>query len=439
MRNDRPDRIIAALGTELELTAEDIADVLWLTHIQQQQVEKSPSTFKVYFGDILVNNLGFLIFLLELNFLVSILFCYQFLLSNLAVNKILMKTKSKIEPASQTTTNTTKPPRKIGLVTRKEKPKIINSLEEEIDKPIKVPNAPSIRQPLPLIKALRPLLRSVPSQINPTLDEIATANKIAEERIWQLITQPTLEPWLELALVVDESSSMLIWHRTVGELKKLFNHYGAFRDVRTWSLVVNKQHLGILPRMGIVAKRTMIRSPSELIDPNNRRLILIASDCLSSIWQDKTILPVLENWANNAPVAIVQMFPERMWSRTALGQVSEVELYGLAPGVINKDLLVTTSFLWNDENEKQEQVSVKIPVFSLEPEVASVWSSMVSGRGSISSAGFLFTSELVSTQELVSLVVLLLAKARLTKFALLFVSPSPSANSYSLLEPFTSK
>ena len=55
--------------------------------------------------------------------------------------------------------------------------------------------------------------------------------------------------------------------------------------------------------MGMVAKRTMIRSPSELIDPNNRRLILIASDCLSSIWQDQTILHVLENWANNAPVA----------------------------------------------------------------------------------------------------------------------------------------
>ena len=69
MRNDRPDRLIAALGTELELTAEDIADILWLTHIQQQQVEKSPSTFKVYFGEILVNNLGFLIFLLELNWL----------------------------------------------------------------------------------------------------------------------------------------------------------------------------------------------------------------------------------------------------------------------------------------------------------------------------------------------------------------------------------
>lgn len=231
---------------------------------------------------------------------------------------------------------------------------------------------------------------------------------------------------------------MLIWRRTVWELKKLFTHYGAFRDVRTWSLVVDKEQLGILPRMGMVAKRTMIRSPSELIDPNNRRLILIASDCLSSIWQEQTILPVLENWANNAPVAILQMFPERMWSRTALGQVSSVELYGLAPGVINKDLLVTRSFLW-DENNEQKQSKVKIPVFSLEPEVASVWSSMVSGRGSISSAGFLFTSELVSTQELVSLVVFLLAKAGFTKFALLFVSPSPSANSSSLLEQFTSK
>ncbi len=362
------DRLIAALGTELDLTAEDIADIFWLTHLQQQQAgvpkestkdsQEPASSSGAFVGDRIPPGQG--------------------------------------EPGTSPLRNPISPPQppaEIGLVPRRRGKNHSKAPGEEINRSIKVPNAPSIRDRLSLIKALRPLIRPTPSGTKVTLDETATATKIAEERIWLPVTQPVPEPWLELALVVDESTSMLIWRRTVLELQQLLRHYGAFRDVRTWGLVIDDKQVCIRPGIGVAAKRQSIRSPQELIDPAGRRLILVVTDCLSSIWQQGTVLPALKDWANNGPVAIFQMLPERMWGRTALRQASAVELYGLGPGVANKKLFVIRSSLWNENTFKEELEATKIPVLNLEPELASVWSQMVSGKGSTSSAGFLFSSE----------------------------------------------
>ena len=61
-------------------------------------------------------------------------------------------------------------------------------------------------------------------------------------------------------------------------------------------------------------------------------MILIATDCVSEIWHDGTMLPVLKLWAASGPMAIVQMLPEWLWARTALGFASAVRLHSLMPG-----------------------------------------------------------------------------------------------------------
>ncbi|KYC43425.1 hypothetical protein WA1_11345 [Scytonema hofmannii PCC 7110] len=104
---------------------------------------------------------------------------------------------------------------------------------------------------------------------------------------------------------------MIFWRKTVQELRKLLEHCGAFRDVRTWGLVTNQKGKVVLQQgVGKKARRRRLYDPRELIDPSGQRLILIVSDCVSSIWHDGKAISVLKAWVKQNPVAIVQMLPE---------------------------------------------------------------------------------------------------------------------------------
>ena len=63
----------------------------------------------------------------------------------------------------------------------------------------KTPSAPSLQEPLQLGKALRPLMRRVQSRTETVLDEVATAERIAEEKILVPVLKPALERWFDLA------------------------------------------------------------------------------------------------------------------------------------------------------------------------------------------------------------------------------------------------
>ncbi|NEQ87777.1 MAG: hypothetical protein F6K26_49700 [Moorea sp. SIO2I5] len=104
----------------------------------------------------------------------------------------------------------------------------------------KVPAAVALRNSLALGRALRPLMRKVPSATETILDEEATVYQIAESNIWLPVLKPASERWLELALVVEKTSSTAVWKQTIIELQHLVKHHGAFRDVRTWELRITE-------------------------------------------------------------------------------------------------------------------------------------------------------------------------------------------------------
>jgi hypothetical protein len=255
-----------------------------------------------------------------------------------------------------------------------------------------VPDASSLREPLTLARALKPLMRRVVAGRELVLDEVATIQQIAEKGIWLPILKPTLEPWLDLDLVVDESISMQIWRHTIKELEKLLKNYGIFRDVRVWGLINDDdQPVKIRRGIGAAAKYQSPRSPKELIDPSGRRLVLVVSDCVSSLWRSGKMTPVLELWAKQGLVAIVQMLPKWMWKRTALGWATEVWLRALTPGVFNQNLIAQEVYLsWDEVDEERV---VKVPVFTLERDRAEIWAQMLAGKGSIWTSGYLFKSD----------------------------------------------
>jgi hypothetical protein len=69
-------------------------------------------------------------------------------------------------------------------------------------------------------------MRRIPSGTTLVLDESATTQRIADEGLWLPVLRPTLEPWLDLELVVDEGISMQIWRHTIRELERLLKNYG---------------------------------------------------------------------------------------------------------------------------------------------------------------------------------------------------------------------
>ncbi|MBD2667844.1 CHAT domain-containing protein [Arthrospira platensis FACHB-439] len=254
---------------------------------------------------------------------------------------------------------------------------------------ISVPDAPSLREPLTLARALKPLMRRVSGGRDWVIDEVATSEQIASQGIWIPVLRPRLEPWLDLDLVIEDSLSMLLWRHTLRDLEKLLKNYGIFRDVRVWSLLTdNPEAVKIRRGIGATAKHQAPRSPKELIDPTGRRLVIVVSDCVSKVWREGKMTPILDLWAKRGLMAILQMLPEWMWKRSGLGWEALVRLQGLNPGDWNQNLKVDEFPLWWDEEVAHSVV--KVPIFTLEPESVGSWARLVAGKGKVWAAGYLF-------------------------------------------------
>ncbi|MDY7005192.1 MAG: SAV_2336 N-terminal domain-related protein [Cyanobacteriota bacterium] len=349
------DKLITALSKEMEMSTEEIADTIWLAlQIQESQSESVSSYFSLVKEDMGANE----------NKIAPPELQPQTSDSNeTGKNQDLESQKAKIYPQSQQQT-------------------------ESLDLSFKTPNAPSLRQPLTLARALKPLMRPIPAGTNFILDETATIERIANTRLWLPVLRPTLEPWLDLELVVDESISMQFWRQTIRDLEKLLKNYGIFRDVRIWGMTAKDgEKVQVRRGIGAAAKNKFPRSSKELIDGSGHRLILVVSDCVSSYWRDGKVTKALEIWGNSVPTAIIQMLPKWLWKRTALGRASEVRLRALTPGMSNQNLIAQEVSLWEELEEKK---GIKVPIFTLEEDKATTWAQMLSGKSSVSTLGFVF-------------------------------------------------
>jgi formylglycine-generating enzyme required for sulfatase activity len=305
--------------------------------------------------------------------------------------------------------------------------------------PIKLPAAIAIRNSLALGRALRPLMRKIPSPVEKILDEEATVYRSSEAKICIPVLQPTPQKWLDVALVIEQSSSIAVWQQTIIELQRLLKHHGAFRDVRTWQLkITTPQPLKTPPQPRPIAGREFdgnnniegnIRvelfpqngtgnysstphKPEALIDPKGQRLILLVSDCISPVWRQQLIQPVLELWGRNGLVTILQLLPERLWERTALSSETPVQLRSLTSGVPNSKLIAETwdEETWEDftDDEPENQSNnfsknisknfISVPIITLEPEALRTWSRVIAGNGNLGTAGFRFSPPVSSPQ-----------------------------------------
>ncbi|MCF3963908.1 SAV_2336 N-terminal domain-related protein, partial [Streptomyces fuscigenes] len=186
--------------------------------------------------------------------------------------------------------------------------------------PIGVPSASALPGTLQLQRALRPLqrYRGPNAPVETTLDEAATADLSA--RAGGLVVpvyRASTRAEVDLQLVMDVSSSMLVWQRLLIELEDIFSHLGAFRDVR-----VRYLHQGPDGEPAVsthLDPRAAALGPAErLSDPTGSRITVLVSDCAGPLWYSGQAHRLLHRLSRQAPVAVLQPLPQRLWGRTGL-------------------------------------------------------------------------------------------------------------------------
>ncbi|MEU9085225.1 pentapeptide repeat-containing protein [Streptomyces sp. NPDC048357] len=184
--------------------------------------------------------------------------------------------------------------------------------------PVRLPRAASLDDPLALMRSLRPVGRRSIGGPGEELDEQLTVERSIERMVPTPVLRPAESRWLDLALVVDTHHSMLLWSDLVDELRGVLTRSGVFRDVRTWQLTGTGP--GATPML-TRGRGGPPRNPLELADPAGRRLILVLSDTVAGGWREAPVQGMLRHWCAHNAVAVLNVLPERLWTRGAVRPV----------------------------------------------------------------------------------------------------------------------
>ncbi|MFI5659705.1 SAV_2336 N-terminal domain-related protein [Streptomyces sp. NPDC051684] len=245
--------------------------------------------------------------------------------------------------------------------------------------PVGVPAAPAFPAPLELQRALRPLqgYRSAAPPLRSVLDETATAERTARAGglvlpVFRAVTRADAR----LSLVMDASSSMRVWDRMFTELEQVFGQLGAF-----WDIQVSYLHEGPDAQAAVSRSPELYGAPlhstDRLSDPSGRQVTLLVSDCAGPLWRSGRAHRLLHQLARQAPAAVLQPLPQRMWNRTRLpvsyGELSRGEALGGAAA-----LRVRTP---SGPSAQARAGALPVPVLPPEPVALGAWARLLSGAG----------------------------------------------------------
>lgn len=240
----------------------------------------------------------------------------------------------------------------------------------------------SIR-PSAIVRALRTLKRKVPSRHEDEviLDEVATAERVAQDGLWLPVTEPDKERWLNLTVVVDMAQSMALWRSTVAAFRTGLEQLGAFRTIQ-YRRLDTRTDGGRRARPVLHGETPTAppRDPAELIDPAGRRVVLMVTDGVGELWRSGAVSTVLAEWASVMPTAVVHLLPQRLWSRGF--DVHRARLRVHAPVAPNNRWGLELPDAWADPelSEAESDGSVPVPVMELGPRWLQWWARLVGGE-----------------------------------------------------------
>ncbi|MGW1493839.1 SAV_2336 N-terminal domain-related protein [Streptomyces sp. NPDC002402] len=237
--------------------------------------------------------------------------------------------------------------------------------------PLRVPEAKALSGELVIGRVLRPLKQSRPSTSRYHFDEQATVHALAATGLPDIVMRPAPERWLDLALVVDDGTSMALWQRLATELHALLRRAGAFRVIRTYGLHTRGEELYLRGRpFSPDSHRSRLRL---LADPTGRTLILVLSDGVGRAWREGRMHRALHMWAGYGPTAVVHALPPRMWGGSAL-RAERWQVTSGRRGSPNTEWLITDPLL---PPEVASFKGVPVPVLEPEPGPLAAWVNLV--------------------------------------------------------------
>ncbi|MEN8650953.1 SAV_2336 N-terminal domain-related protein [Streptomyces sp. 21So2-11] len=240
---------------------------------------------------------------------------------------------------------------------------------------VRVGQATALPHALQLQRALRPLQRHRPPGRTPArvLDEQATAERAAETGLLLPVMLATGRRQARLQLLMDASTSTVVWDRTLAELRQICAGTGAFREVS-----VHYVHQGPDGRPLIGRTRDEnrpLRAAEQLRDPTGRQLTLLLSDCAGPLWRSGRMHRLLHHWALAGPVALVQPLPQRMWSRTHLPAL---------PGTLRRHEGLGARLEFTPRQGAAPAPALAVPVLGLTGTAFGVWARLLAGETGLS-------------------------------------------------------
>ncbi len=253
--------------------------------------------------------------------------------------------------------------------------------QDSIFETFRTPGVSNLPGKLEISRSLRPFNRNISSTFQFEMNELATVERISNERIWAPVLTPVKERWLDIALVIENSPTMAIWRPLIKEFNKLLERQGAFRNISVWEFLSGadeKLEFYTFSEQGYQDKQS--RNPKELIDVNGRRLILVFSDCVSSGWRNGQISNTIGNWGKYCSVTIAHMLPQYMWHRTSLGKMPPVKIFSDKPASSNSKLKSVSPWEWK---RKTSLNGVAVPVINITPNSLLLWANVLSSQNNL--------------------------------------------------------
>ncbi|MFD0633391.1 SAV_2336 N-terminal domain-related protein [Catenulispora yoronensis] len=205
----------------------------------------------------------------------------------------------------------------------------------------------------------------------------ATVTAIAETGVLDVVMRPRADRWLDLALIVDDSLSMLLWQHLARELHTLMIQLGAFRTVRLFGLDTGTPGRARLHSTPFSRTSTPLL-PNAVVDPSGRRILLVLTDGVGPAWRDGAAHRRMAEWARHNPIAVVQALPQRLWPATGLDP-RRLRVRSRTRGARNGRLEVGHPLI---PAALAPTLTLPVPVLEATPASFREWARMATGPGS---------------------------------------------------------
>ncbi len=198
---------------------------------------------------------------------------------------------------------------------------------------VAVPGADALGNRLAFSRSLRALRRNRASLHRTVLDVDLTVNATAQAGRLHLVTRPADEKWLDLVLIFDDASSMAVWQETCSALERSLQDFGGFRTIERWTLRCNGSRAGLLDVSG------HLQSAQRLIEGSRHRVVLLLTDGVADHWYRQHLWETIRRWGQVMPLVLVQVLPRRYWSATGIGAPC-LRMRASTPGTPNSEFEV---------------------------------------------------------------------------------------------------